>query len=774
MMQVKERGAANGFVLAARPSDRSRWLLAAVLVTYLAVTLAYGVVNPIFEAPDEHMHFFTMQAVAETGQLPVVTAGDAYDEWMGQEAAQPPLYYLLGSLVLSPFDLSGSSDALFPNEFTAMGDASSLNNINRFVHGPEESFPWQGYALPAHVLRAISTFVGLGTLLFIYASGRLIWPGHPYRALLAAALVAYLPQYNFLHASITNDVLIVFFVSAALYQLIRLWTREVSFLRLLLLGITVGLAALSKNAGIVLLLYTGGVLFLMAIRGNVNSRLPGTGMEAGSGRPSLSGVRLILAAVLLVLVPTLLLAGWLWARNWLLYGDFTATNQFINIAGGARDYTLLQVLGESRGLWLSLFAVFGWFNLRAPNWVYWFWNGLVLLALGGAIVHALRLWRSRQHHRGLPANTGLIDWLSSDWMLPLLLAGWVALVYASLVRFMLETEAAQGRLLFPALLPLALGLAFGLTAVRALRRISIIWAPLALAITVYCLFFIIRPAYALPETVAVLPQDVLRLDAQLGPGLSLAGAEVQTQTAEAGDKVWMTLYWRALTEITEPPEFAVTIFGRNLTEIGKHHSYHGRGMFPANLWPQGALIVDHFAVDLAQEIETPVLGQVRVNVIDGDGDALAGEVKVEPHKWPESDAAELARIGETISLLSAEVSPHTLRAGETIGVDVRWRVAQPPLAELTTLVHVGPADQQPLAVGDRPPLGSDYPTRVWDTGEVIDDSYTVTLPAHLSAGNYPVWIGMYDSDTITRWPVTVQGEVQPFNIYLAGWVEVVE
>ena len=89
-----------------------------------------------------------------------------------------------------------------------------------------------------HLLRGVSALLGLGTLLFIYGSGRLLWPGDPYRALLALSLVAFLPQFNFLHASVTNDTLIIFLVSAALWQIIRLWLDRVTRGRLFLLGVT--------------------------------------------------------------------------------------------------------------------------------------------------------------------------------------------------------------------------------------------------------------------------------------------------------------------------------------------------------------------------------------------------------------------------------------------------------------------------------------------------------------------------------------------------------
>jgi hypothetical protein len=754
------------------------WL---ILVLYFLITLAYGVINPLFEAPDENHHFFTIQQIVDSGRLPVVAPGEDYDRWVGQEAAQPPLYYLLGTALIAPFNSASPRDTLWLNKFTVMGDASSLNNINRFIHSADESFPWLGYALVIHLLRGFSTLLGLGTLLFIYGSGRLLWPREPYPALLATSLVAFLPQFNFLYSSVTNDTLVIILVSAALWQIIHLWLDRVTRSRLLLLGVTIGLAALAKNAGIVLLFYAVGVLFLLALRGEPDQE-EGRPSSTGKGDPQshgLTGFRMIVSIILYLIIPVVLISGWLWVRNWFLYGDFTATNQFVRLAGGDRNYTILQVIGESNGLWLSLFAVFGWFNLRPPDWVYWFWNGVIALAIVGALWHTLRWVRERERgnvkqRKVRTFHERVAKLLRQRWVLPLLLAGWVVVVYASLAMFALKTEATQGRLLFPALVPLALGVAYGLTVEGALRRISVILPPIALSITLYCLFFVIQPAYANPSMIAALPEDVTRLDAQLGQGLTLVGAEVETIMAEAGDPVWLTLYWKIQSELENPPEFALSIFGRDFVEVGKYHSYHGRGMYPANLWEPGQIVVDRFAVRLDDEFEVPTLGRVLISVIEGDQSIQAGEIKIIPAYWPEIETPDLAQIGDVIALSSAEFSPAQIKAGDTVHLAVQWHVLQKPDADLTTLVHIGQPDQAPLVTGDRPPLQGDYPTRVWEVGEVIDDIYTLVLPTDLEAGRYPMWIGMYDSKTLARLPVSVGGDGQPRDVYLAGWLEVEE
>ena len=472
------------------------WLL---LLGYLAVTLAYGGVNPLFEAPDEHWHYFTAQYVADTGELPVVE--EDYDEWLSQEAAQPPLYYWLASGLIRLAGVEGGRDEVWlnPHFATAVGDASALANKNLVVHTDGEAWPWRGVALAVHLLRGLSALLGLGTLLCVWASGRLLWPNAPQRALLAMGLVAFLPQFNFVHASVTNDVLITLLVSLAVWQVVRIWRRGTGgrWGELLLLGVTIGLAALTKTAGILLGVYVVGVLGWMVAGGRRQ-------VAGGNGR-----LRSLSQIFLLVVVPVLLLAGWLWWRNWLLYGDPTAANQFVRIAGGDRGYSLGQVLAEMPGLWLSLFAVFGWFNVRPPEWVFWVWQMVVLMGVGGAAWQAA----SGKWQVGKPSPRA--SRLSPFF----LLGGWVLLVYGGLVMFMLRTPAAQGRLLFPAIVPLALGLAYGLSRFR-----WAVWlAPVLGLVTALAGLGVVGEAYERPSTLTTLPNDVPMLDVAMGQGVETVG-----------------------------------------------------------------------------------------------------------------------------------------------------------------------------------------------------------------------------------------------------------
>jgi 4-amino-4-deoxy-L-arabinose transferase-like glycosyltransferase len=209
--------------------QRSIWL---ILIIYLLLAVACSALNPLFEAPDEQHHYFTARSIAETQRLPIVSE----DSLARQEAAQPPLYYMVSALIIAPIDASSSQPQLIPNPFVRLGHFDSQINVNAFAHTPSEAWPWRGTSLAVHLVRLFSVLLGAGTLLCIYASGLILWPEKPYRALLAAALVGFLPQYVFLHSAVSNDSLIIFLSSVALWQVMRLWLDRATGWRVFALG----------------------------------------------------------------------------------------------------------------------------------------------------------------------------------------------------------------------------------------------------------------------------------------------------------------------------------------------------------------------------------------------------------------------------------------------------------------------------------------------------------------------------------------------------------
>ena len=113
--------------------SRQRIPLLLLLTGYFALAISYNIVTPLFEAPDEHHHYFTIQTLVESGQLPIASP----DTLARQEAAQPPLYYLLGSTFLTPFGKESGTPTLWANPYIQFNAAPHPQNNNAFIHVAE-------------------------------------------------------------------------------------------------------------------------------------------------------------------------------------------------------------------------------------------------------------------------------------------------------------------------------------------------------------------------------------------------------------------------------------------------------------------------------------------------------------------------------------------------------------------------------------------------------------------------------------------------------------
>ena len=52
------------------------------------------------------------------------------------------------------------------------------------------------------------------------------------------------------------------------------------------------------------------------------------------------------------------------------------------------------------------------------------------------------------------------------------------------------------------------------------------------------------------------------------------------------------------------------------------------------------------------------------------------------------------------------------------------------------------------------------------------DTFVLTLPPDLANGRYPLYTGLYDSETIARLPIDANGKRPLHDAYLIGWVEI--
>lgn len=394
------------------------WPLLLILVGYLLVGGLYAVQVPAWQAPDEPAHYNYVRQLAD-GRLPVMALGDydqAYlDEIRGAQFAprysveaieyedwQPPLYYLL----LTPVYL--------------VTDGALL------------------------ALRLVSLLLGAGVIFLAYQTARLLFPQAEWVAWSTAVFVAFIPQHVAMLASVNNDSLSELLIALLLYLTLR-WVTRYGIRKLgddrcwlIGLGLVLGLGFLTKATVYLMAPVLGVVLLWQYWR---------------------TWQRLFQAGVLLF-APAFMLGAIWWVRNIVVYGG-------LDILGKAAHDAV--VVGQPRTVdWIGLYGLdgtllrffqttfnsfwgqFGWMAvpMNQPRAIY-----LLLLALVVAAVLGLLLYRFTTTQVPVQFRSRL----------PVLILWLVFLLTAAIhVGYNVTFVQHQGRYLFPALIPIALGFSLGL------------------------------------------------------------------------------------------------------------------------------------------------------------------------------------------------------------------------------------------------------------------------------------------------------------------------
>lgn len=743
---------------------RSHRLLVLVLALFLVLGGIYSVATPIFEAGDEIWHYPFVQYLASGHSLPV--QDPAVKTLWAQEGGQPPLYYALGALATFWIDTRDLTDRLWLNPEAKVGITLVYGNKNLIVHTSAENFPWHNTALAVHLLRLLSLLMSAGTVALTYLLALEFKPDDRRLAALAAALVAFNPMFLFIGASVNNDNLAVLLATLTLVLLVRLITRGVTMRRFVVLGVVLGLAALSKvsDAGLMAL---AAAVFVYVFWEHLRTDLRGrTGIAALLAKPRGTAFTRVLPGALVCAAIVVAVAGWWYARNWLLYGDPLAFNVWVAIAGGRPEpATPVTLLNEFEGFRISFWGNFGGVNIIAPGWVYTVLDAFSVMAWIGLLVGLVR--------RTLPRLLAL----------PLL---WVVLILFSLVRWTFLTLASQGRLIFPAISALALLMAWGLAqfttgnfrlAIPRRRGSPAFWLLGAAAIFLFAFallapFALIAPAYALPTrlpggTEAPNPAHIV-FDGQA----ELVGYALGRKGVKPGEELPLTLYWRAREPMDEDYSVAIRLFDAHGMVVAKWNAFPGRGLYPTRLWQPGEVIVDDYRIPVDPGAYGPGAGRIEVGLFrrvplqdltarDPQGKTITPtiarfKIDVPGNAPPEVENPVQFDLGDSIALVGYALRPDLPQG--TLSVRLYWRARAATDRDYTVFVHLLDASGKMVAQADDQPQQGRYPTSFWDTGETIQDDYVLKLPDGKLPPDASIELGMYRAEDGARLPVASGGD----------------
>ncbi len=754
------------------------------LFVYLALALTYFFIVPIFEGPDEWTHTGHVKYIAEGNGLPVMLPGQGI--WGGQ---QPPLYYAIGALLVQPFELDGIEDyeENRRNPHAAIGYALDPGNKNNYLHRSTEAFPYRGLSLTVHVLRLYSMLYGLITIVFVYLTalelqvcsgyGKEVTNARLFPAAVAL-VVACQPMFTFITASVANEPANIAFIAIGLWLAQRyiLYGPSHGWGRAAALGITLGLISLSKMTGL-----SFGLAAVVAIL-----------VTAISIRKKPGAAHLLWRDGVIISLLFTAVGGWWYWRNYRLYGDFFQQGLYkIYFNVDPQPLSLDQFLYTLSTGEVSFWATFGWLNIAAPEWVYATYRiisrvGLVGV-LVGLVIHLLR-WASPQPNSRQPTANDSPSLFPPALILHLAFP--VALAF-SLTRLVATEGGLQGRQLLPALGSLSIVVVWGwwtLTPTRIRLPVMLLLLALLLGLAAWLPFGVVAPEY-IPNpllTESDLPADLERLNWIYNDEIKLIGVKIGADVVRPGERVPVTAYWQALKPVETNYSVFVHLIGRDYRNVGQMNSYPGLGLRPTRTLRPGQIVVDTYPVLVNGGSQAPTRLLVNIGLFDFEepgrpglaptvaagpppASPTVGRLKLVPNQGPPAKDEPIAKFGDNIWLVDYSIR-NCQSSGDPCQVVLKWAVQGRPRADYTVFIHFW-QDNEFITSFDAPPLAHDYPTGLWEAGEVILDPHPLDLSA-LAPGQYELQLGLYNLTTGDRLPATQAGTLLPNRAVSLGSIEI--
>ncbi len=702
-----------------------------ILGIFIILAIFYAVTAPILETSDEPRHYGMVDTVAVTGKLPVQNSDK--DTTYRQEGSQPPLYYMLTALLISPIDRDDAADIQF-NPFRKIGIALTQDNQNMIIHDPEaEAFPWQGIKLATMIGRFFSIFLASITVWYVFAVALFIVPKNPNIALFAMMLTAFNPMFIYISASINNDNLVTMLSTLTLLLLLDQWRRGRNWHSVILISILLGLAALSKLSGLTLAPVVG--LTYIAI----HYREKGPFTE-------------LVYTGLLCIAGLVIIAGWWYLRNLNLYHDITGLNAMLDVAGRRpSDFSIADLWGEREGFFYAYWGWFGGLNVLSPQYFFDYVFVLMVIGVLGLVSFLIRFPKT-------PA------WIPALHLL---------IVFIGVVRWTSQTYASQGRLLFPAIAGISSLIALGLWHLfeqANLRKnifkyaflVPLIYFAVSLPVTT------ILPAYTPTSPVEQLSANINQAYVMFGDiqflGYTIDDAPIwgDEETAELS----LTLYWKPLRQTTEPLSFYVQVFAPDENYepigIGSLDSYPGRGLRRTDTWQVNQIYSETYHIELHDAAQyAPFEPRIRIgwrypDLVESDIAATSldndpleavmlrgGKVLSDCESDTRSVYAEWTNFAQ---LLQPDKVDYEVHAGATFELNLDWHIISETPDDYTLFVQVLDNENKLVGSGDSPPRQDWFPSSRWVAGICFSDTYTVVLDDNIPPGNYQLVVGFYRPD----------------------------
>lgn len=675
----------------------NRYGIVCLLAAYLLLAIAYSLVVPLAEGPDEIAHFEYMRFIVAHRRLPL-TLEERIEA--GYKSDLPPFYYLLAAIPSSFVNPEG------PPYLKRVENSPrhQLVKSGRAVLNTEDERMWPGQAeyLMWRLGRWLSILFGAGVMLATWFVARQFFPDENGLALGAAAVAGFIPRFTLTGSLLNYETLQALLTTLSLWLLLKL-SRSIlrkgpkQIVLGLFLGLIMGFALITKYSTVLLPLEAGLVVGLI-------------GWQQRWPRPRWLG------QITLILIPAIIIAGcWfgfvLWNFNRIT--DLGWVTGFLKPLAGtdASDTTTTIVLS-----WLTAGQPTSANTSPEPlwRWLFFFFHSFWVVDTGGnglplpALLVASAIIC-------LAAALGLYYWWQRDpdnrWRLAILLLHAFIFLPLPFFRFLVTRNVAdtsQGRhWLFPAVAAIALLLVGGLREITPQKQRRWVGPAILIWLFPWNLFQLwvatwgyeaLLPIRTTPEAVTQAQQSI---SINFGDTLKLVG--YNPPVISAGQMLSLDLVWQA-TDLN-PIDYLteVSLIDKTGVTVAQWLGHPVNGRYPTRAWDRGDVVRDM--------IQLPLLN------------LPAGRYKLNLRLLTPQQSS----FGPAEGLFLTEVTLKGATAQQT-GVSIGQAVSEFIRSSLAWLISPFPHNADPIGAG---PLG----LSVWQPGRPhpYQDGETITLIAQPQA-----------------------------------------
>lgn len=412
-----------------------------ILSVYLFIGLTYCYHTPLWNPPDEELHFAYCEFIAINQKIPEAQASS--ENARVSQAFHPPLYYLIGSLFCRNSDRPVT-------QLITINDGPGY----RIVQHPENE---SATKRSAYFLRIFTFLLSTVTIYIIYLIALIIFPGDTATATAATLFAAMNPQFIHISGSVSNETLAVTLSTLYIFLLLKYSAREYHYKHILLMGLLLGGCLLTKKSTIFLIPVT--VCTISWLR--------------------LKNIKRLLFELVTLFAATVTISGWWYIKSWGFLSNLqTLQPWFLRKSPLSLEY-LWKVTSRT---FTSFFGDFGALQIPLFSEHLLFYGAVLLFGCAGLFWILIKKQRQKFQY-DIIAILGLS----------------FACGMAFFIILNYKYYAFLGRYLFVVMVPIAIGICTGIRFLLPYRFRSIMLSAFSLLLIIVnldILFRVLKPAYA--------------------------------------------------------------------------------------------------------------------------------------------------------------------------------------------------------------------------------------------------------------------------------------